>query len=107
VASGSPPHTQVGINSATLHHYFATKQDLVVGIAEHLEHRLRTEHAPSTQDEEQDPFGRQFQDLLFYQKKTPEILAVYRELVARAPRPRSDPVRVLHEPEVSTDHPLR
>jgi len=75
-----------GINSATLHHYFETKQDLIEGIAEHLEHRLRTERAPSAPDDEPDPFARQFEDLLFYHKKSPEILAVYRELVARAPR---------------------
>ena len=38
----------VGINSATLHHYFQTKQDLIDAIAEHLERRLRTERAPLT-----------------------------------------------------------
>jgi AcrR family transcriptional regulator len=79
----------VGINSATLHHYFPTKQDLVTGIAEHLEYRLRTERAPLTPQlapTAPDPFGHQFEDLVFYQLHAPEVLAVYREFVARAPR---------------------
>jgi AcrR family transcriptional regulator len=79
----------VGINSATLHHYFQTKQDLIDGIAGHLEWRLRTERAPLTPQDAPaalDPFGRQFEDLVFYQLEAPEILAVYREFVARAPR---------------------
>lgn len=79
----------VGINSATLHHYFETKQDLIEGIAEHLEGRLQAEKAPQLGSGDLDPFGRQFEDLLFYQHEAPELLAVYRELVARAPR---DPV---------------
>ncbi len=79
----------VGINSATLHHYFPTKEDLVTGIAELLEARLRTEKAPLPPQgafKPLDPFGRQFEDLIFYHLQIPEILAVYREFVARAPR---------------------
>jgi AcrR family transcriptional regulator len=79
----------VGINSATLHHYFQTKQDLVAGVAEHLERRLRTERAPLMPADavaDPDPFGRQFEDLVFYHLETPDVLAVYREFVARAPR---------------------
>ena len=79
----------VGINSATLHHHFRTKQHLVAGVAEHLERRLRTERAPRTPRDPPaalDPFGRQFEDLVFYQFEAPDVLAVYREFVARAPR---------------------
>lgn len=79
----------MGINSATLHHYFETKQDLIEAIAEHLEQRLRTERAPLTEDEasaDVDPFARQFEDLVFYHSEAPDLLAVYREFVARAPR---------------------
>jgi AcrR family transcriptional regulator len=79
----------IGINSATLHHYFETKQDLIDGIAEQLEHRLRTERAPLTPQEgpaDLDPFARQFEDLVFYHSEAPDLLAVYREFVARAPR---------------------
>jgi AcrR family transcriptional regulator len=79
----------IGINSATLHHYFETKQDLIEGIAAHLEQRLRTERAPPTAQEgpaDLDPFARQFEDLVFYQSEAPDLLAVYREFVTRAPR---------------------
>jgi len=79
----------VGINSATLHHYFPTKEDLVAGVAEHLEARLKTEKAPlldSDSADGSDPFGHQFEDLMFYHLSSPEILSVYREFVARAPR---------------------
>lgn len=78
----------IGINSATLHHYFATKQDLIDAVADHLEQRLHAEHAPEPAQEVSgpDPFGRQFEDLIYYQSKSPDILAVYREFVARAPR---------------------
>jgi AcrR family transcriptional regulator len=76
----------VGINSATLHHYFETKQDLIEGITEHLEQRLKTERAPRVGSADPDPFGGQFEDLIFYQQAAPELLAVYREFVARAPR---------------------
>lgn len=76
----------VRINSATLHHYFPTKQDLVAGVADHLEQRLRTERAPQDTPTTLDLFGRQFEDLVFYHLETPEVLAVYREFVARAPR---------------------
>ncbi len=78
----------IGINSATLHHYFPTKDDLIAAIAAHLEHRLRTEHAPlpDGQPADPDPFGRQFDDLAHYHAHAPELLAVFREFVARAPR---------------------
>jgi AcrR family transcriptional regulator len=79
----------VGINSATLHHYFPTKEDLVASIADLLEARLQTERAPLHPKDEfgsLDPFGHQFEDLIFYHLKTPEMLSVYREFVARAPR---------------------
>jgi len=76
----------IGINSATLHHYFPTKDDLIAALADHLEHRLRTEHAPVQDDADIDPFGRQFDDLAHYHAHAPELLAVFRELVARAPR---------------------
>jgi AcrR family transcriptional regulator len=72
----------VGINSATLHHYFSTKEDLIAAVADHLEKRLRTEKA-STADA---AFDGQINDVIFYGMERPDILAVYREFVARAPR---------------------
>jgi hypothetical protein len=65
-----------------------TKQDLIETLADHLEQRLRTERAPPSHPSKAgpDPFGRQFEDLAFYQLQAPDVLAVYREFVARAPR---------------------
>src|SRR5262245_4389347 len=43
--------TLAGTNSATLHHYFPSKEDLVASVALHLEHRLRSEKSPSSGSE--------------------------------------------------------
>lgn len=80
---------QVGVNSATLHHHFRTKQDLIDAVANRLEERLRSEKTLTTQDKGVSPLAAiraQFDDVVRYQAVSPEILAVYRELVARAPR---------------------
>ena len=81
--------TAAEINSATLHHYIPTKQDLIDGVAQHLLQRLQTEKAPRAAHEapdDFDPFDHQFEDLIFYQLQAPDVLAVYREFVGRAPR---------------------
>jgi AcrR family transcriptional regulator len=79
-----------GINSATLHHYFPTKEDLVAGVALHLEHRLRSEKSQSSEDlagsSTVTAVDHQFHDVLLYRLERPDILAVYREFVARASR---------------------
>jgi AcrR family transcriptional regulator len=79
----------VGINSATLHHHFPTKDDLVAGIAEELERRLRSEKTtaigPNT-DSAVVALQCQFADAAFYRDERPDLLIVYREFVARAPR---------------------
>jgi AcrR family transcriptional regulator len=80
---------QVGINSATLHHHFATKEDLIAAVADHLESRLRTEKSQRAQNEQSSAlatFDGQFEDVIRYQLEEPEILAVYREFVGRSPR---------------------
>jgi AcrR family transcriptional regulator len=80
---------KVGINCATLHHYFPTKEDLIASVADHLEWRLRSEKAQPVARKASsvlDALDRQFEDVLFYHLERPDILAVYREFVARAPR---------------------
>lgn len=79
------------INTATLHHYFATKEDLIAAIAARLEERLRTERAPqrdegSGLDEAVLALRRQFADVAFYMRRRRDLVAVYRELAARAAR---------------------
>jgi AcrR family transcriptional regulator len=77
----------VGINSATLHHHFSTKEDLIKGVADYLESRFRTEkRQPAESESAIDALDRQLKDVLFYYLDRPEMLAVYREFVSRAPR---------------------
>jgi AcrR family transcriptional regulator len=81
--------TRVGINSATLHHHFRTKQDLVDAVANRLEERLRCEKSDPASPPVSPALAvieAQFADVVRYQKMNPDILAVYRELVTRAPR---------------------
>jgi AcrR family transcriptional regulator len=83
---------RVGINSATLHHYFPTKEDLITGVADHLETRLRSEKSQSAGENVQSAlatFDSQFEDVILYQLEKPDILAVYREFVGRAARDRA------------------
>jgi AcrR family transcriptional regulator len=77
----------VGINSATLHHHFPTKEDLIAGVAKQLEDRFRAEKTrPAQRERATDSLHRQLKDAIFYSEETPEMLAVYREFVGRAPR---------------------
>jgi AcrR family transcriptional regulator len=79
----------VGINSARLHHHFPTKQNLIAGVANHLESRFRTEKTQTTAGESaRDALERQLKDTIFHYLERPAMLAVYREFVRRAP-PRS------------------
>lgn len=83
---------RIGINSATLHHYFPTKDDLIAAAADHLESRLRADTTVSTEGAVPSALSildGQFADVVRYQADSPEILAVYREFVARAPRDRA------------------
>ena len=76
-----------GINSATLHHHFPTKEDLIAGVANRLESRFRTEKTqPAEGESALEALARQLKDANFYYADRPEMLAVYRELVGRAPR---------------------
>jgi AcrR family transcriptional regulator len=76
--------TAVGINSATLHHHFPTKDDLIAAVAAYLESRFRSEK--TSPPDEPPEFARQFEDVVLYHLQKPDMLAVYREFVARAPR---------------------
>ena len=79
----------VGINSATLHHHFPTKDDLIAAVASHLQSHFRLEKTPAVAGESAaDALERQFKDAVFYFQRRPEMIAVYREFVIRAPRDR-------------------
>jgi AcrR family transcriptional regulator len=82
------------INSATLHHYFPTKEDLIAAVATELVRRFRTQHAPRQTGLEHRgtaALAEQFADVIFYHQERPEMITVYRELLNRAPR---DPLTV-------------
>jgi AcrR family transcriptional regulator len=77
----------VGINSATLHHHFPTKEDLIAGVADYLQSRFRTEKTqPAASESAVEALDRQLNDVTFYYSTRPEMLSVYREFVGRAPR---------------------
>jgi len=82
---------RVGINSATLHHYFPTKEALVEGVAAHLEDRYRRGRAPERAADEDAPAALrrlrlEFADVTFFWREDPRTWAVSRELMLRAPR---------------------
>jgi AcrR family transcriptional regulator len=82
---------KVGINSATLRHHFRTKDDLIAAVAEELALRFQSKKAPAVALEASSAAAAlecQFADATHYRAKHPEVLAVYREFVARAHRDR-------------------
>jgi AcrR family transcriptional regulator len=76
---------KVGINSATLHYYFPTKEALIQGVVEHLMQELRTSRA-KTKDplSALDRLRAEFADIRLRLKEAPEQLAVLTELAVRA-----------------------
>jgi AcrR family transcriptional regulator len=80
---------RAGINSATLHHYFPTKEALVEGVAAHLEKLYMQSRAP-----ERDEFAptalrelrQEFADAAYFWREHPKTWAVSREFMLRAPR---------------------
>lgn len=82
---------RAGINSATLHHYFPTKEDLIEGVAAHLESLYRSERAPAREAHGDVPVAlrqlrQEFADVTFLRRERPNIWAVSREFTLRAPR---------------------
>ncbi|HLZ75994.1 TetR/AcrR family transcriptional regulator [Phenylobacterium sp.] len=78
---------RVGINVATLHYYFPTKQALVAAVAQSLASGFETLRAPGAAAAS--PVARlrqEFADTRLYLTEAPEMIAVMRELMARAAR---------------------
>jgi AcrR family transcriptional regulator len=83
--------THVGINSATIHHYFPTKQNLIESVAEHLATQFATVRAPAIGRRADVPgplhaLRQEFADARFYRTHHPELLAASRELSLHATR---------------------
>jgi AcrR family transcriptional regulator len=76
---------RVGINSATLHHYFPSKEALVEGVADHLERLYARTRAP-TREGALGKLRQEFADVAFFRHEHPRTWAVSREFMLRAPR---------------------
>lgn len=80
---------RAGVNIATLHYYFPTKQRLIEGLAEFLSGIFVTLHAPpghSTGRPALDHLRQEFVDAQFYHDRYPELGVVLQELTLRANR---------------------
>ena len=90
---------RAGVNIATLHYYFPTKEALIGGVAAFIASRFITLHAPrkpSTGSPAHDLLQQEFADARFYRARHPDLAAVLSELQLRG---RRDPaIRKIIEP---------
>ena len=80
---------RAGVNIATLHYYFPTKDALIHGLAEFLSGTFATLHAPAgptTGRWALDHLRQEFVDMRFYREKHPQLRTVVEELMLRAKR---------------------
>jgi len=75
---------EVGVNIATLHYYFPTKEALIRGAVGHAMGRFRTVFAPGSKPGEQ--LAAQFRGVRRLAANEPELLAVMGELALRSGR---------------------
>ncbi len=75
---------EVGVNIATLHYYFPTKEALIRGVVSHAMDRFRTTFAPGSKPGEQ--LAAQFQGVRRLAKEEPELFDVLGELALRSGR---------------------
>jgi AcrR family transcriptional regulator len=75
---------EVGVNIATLHYYFPSKEALIRGVVGHAMGRFRTAFAPGSKPGEQ--LAAQFQGIRRLAKDEPELFVVMGELALRSSR---------------------
>jgi TetR/AcrR family transcriptional regulator, regulator of cefoperazone and chloramphenicol sensitivity len=83
--------TRAGVNIATLHYYFPSKQDLVEGLAQFIGAKFVTVHGPkptSSGYPALDRLRQEFSDGRHYFKHEPGMLLVMQEFVMRGKRDR-------------------
>jgi|SRR5579859_855669 len=81
--------TRAGVNIATLHYYFPSKQDLIEGLAQLLGAKFVTLHGPAPRPSglpALDRLRQEFSDGRFYLKHHPEMLLVMQEFALRGKR---------------------
>jgi AcrR family transcriptional regulator len=78
---------KVGINISTLHHYFATKQALVVGVVGYVSHLFMTVRAPLPPNHTSlDELRGMFESHAYRQRAVPQLGVVVQEIMLRARR---------------------
>jgi TetR/AcrR family transcriptional repressor of nem operon len=75
---------EVGVNIATLHYYFPSKEALIRGVVGYAMGRFRTAFAPGSRPGEQ--LAAQFQGIRRLAKDEPELFVVMGELALRSGR---------------------
>lgn len=81
--------TRAGVNIATLHYYFATKEDLIRSVVDALIEKFRTQHVPYLATQPRRPLTelrQELQDAQYQVRESPEIFAVLFELFTRSTR---------------------
>jgi len=81
--------TRAGVNVATLHYYFPTKQNLVEGLAEFIGAKFVTIHGPQPEPSGYralDRLRQEFADGQYYREREPKMLLVMQEFVMRGKR---------------------
>lgn len=79
---------RAGVNIATLHYYFATKEALIWGVRDYIAAQYLALHAPGYR-QDGTPLERlrmEFADAGYYEREQPELVAVLQELYLRAYR---------------------
>jgi TetR/AcrR family transcriptional regulator, regulator of cefoperazone and chloramphenicol sensitivity len=80
---------RVGVNIATLHYYFPTKEALIGGLAEYLAFQFVNVHAPAVpagRSPALDRLHQEFADARYYRRERLDMLTVMQELMLRAQR---------------------
>jgi TetR/AcrR family transcriptional regulator, regulator of cefoperazone and chloramphenicol sensitivity len=80
---------EAGINNATLHHYFPTKEDLIQGVVDFLRQEFQTGRAPRPEPGDLPPLEElryEFEDTRHRLREAPEMYVVLAELYARSRR---------------------
>ncbi len=80
---------RAGVNIATLHYYFATKEDLIRGVVDALVKRFRTQKAPELAAQPRSPLvelRQELRDAQYQMRESPEMFSVLFELVLRSQR---------------------
>ena len=80
---------EAGINNATLHHHFPTKEALIQGVVGHLLKEFQIGRAPRQDQLEPSPMEElhyEFEDTRYRLRDTPEVYVVLMELYVRSVR---------------------